>query len=50
MSEWLAEVLDLRPGMRVLDFGCGRAASSICAPAGYNAGYSHAAFSRYKIG
>jgi len=29
MTEWLAEALDLRPGMRVLDLGCGRAASSI---------------------
>jgi SAM-dependent methyltransferase len=29
LSEWLAEALDLRPGMRVLDLGCGRAASSI---------------------
>jgi cyclopropane fatty-acyl-phospholipid synthase-like methyltransferase len=29
MSEWLAEALDLRPGMRVLDLGCGRAVSSI---------------------
>src|SRR5205823_4640807 len=29
MTEWLAEVLDLRPGMRVLDLGCGRAASSV---------------------
>jgi ubiquinone/menaquinone biosynthesis C-methylase UbiE len=29
MSEWLAEVLDLRSGMRVLDLGCGRAVSSI---------------------
>ena len=29
MTEWLAESLDLRPGMRVLDLGCGRAASSI---------------------
>ena len=29
MIEWLAEALDLRPGMRVLDLGCGRAASSI---------------------
>ncbi len=29
MSEWLAQALDLRPGMRVLDLGCGRAASSI---------------------
>jgi SAM-dependent methyltransferase len=29
MTEWLASALDLRPGMRVLDLGCGRAASSI---------------------
>jgi ubiquinone/menaquinone biosynthesis C-methylase UbiE len=29
LAEWLAEVLDLRPGMRVLDLGCGRAAQSI---------------------
>uniref|UniRef100_A0A7C2JZI5 Methyltransferase domain-containing protein n=1 Tax=Schlesneria paludicola TaxID=360056 RepID=A0A7C2JZI5_9PLAN len=29
LSEWLAEGLDLRPGMRVLDLGCGRALSSI---------------------
>ena len=29
MTEWLAGALDLRPGMRVLDLGCGRAASSI---------------------
>jgi len=29
MTEWLAEALDPRPGMRVLDLGCGRAASSI---------------------
>src|SRR5580658_6638008 len=29
LSEWLAEALDLRPGMRVLDLGCGRASSSI---------------------
>lgn len=29
MTEWLAEALDLKPGMRVLDLGCGRAASSI---------------------
>lgn len=29
MTEWLAGTLDLHPGMRVLDLGCGRAASSI---------------------
>src|SRR4029078_3233822 len=29
LSEWLAEAMDLRPGMRVLDLGCGRGASSI---------------------
>jgi SAM-dependent methyltransferase len=29
LTEWLAEALDLRPGMRVLDLGCGRASSSI---------------------
>jgi SAM-dependent methyltransferase len=29
LAEWLAETLELRPGMRVLDLGCGRAASSI---------------------
>ena len=29
MAEWLSEALDLRPGMRVLDLGCGRAMSSI---------------------
>ena len=29
MTEWLCEGLDLRPGMRVLDLGCGRAMSSI---------------------
>jgi len=29
LTEWLAEKLDLRPDMRVLDLGCGRAASSI---------------------
>ena len=29
MTEWLAEALDLRPGMRLLDLGCGRAISSV---------------------
>jgi SAM-dependent methyltransferase len=29
LVEWLCEVLPLRPGMRVLDLGCGRAATSI---------------------
>jgi cyclopropane fatty-acyl-phospholipid synthase-like methyltransferase len=29
ITEWLAAALDLKPGMRVLDLGCGRAASSI---------------------
>jgi SAM-dependent methyltransferase len=29
ITEWLAEALDLRPGMRVLDLGCGRALSSV---------------------
>ena len=29
MTEWLTEALDLRPGMRVLDLGCGRALSSV---------------------
>src|ERR1700757_5181769 len=29
LTEWLATSLDLQPGMRVLDLGCGRAASSI---------------------
>ncbi|MCA9055459.1 MAG: class I SAM-dependent methyltransferase [Planctomycetaceae bacterium] len=29
LTEWLSEELDLRPGMRVLDLGCGRALSSI---------------------
>jgi SAM-dependent methyltransferase len=29
LTEWLAEGLDLRPGMRVLDLGCGRALSSV---------------------
>ena len=29
LTEWLCQALDLRPGMRVLDLGCGRALSSI---------------------
>jgi SAM-dependent methyltransferase len=29
ITEWLAEALNLRPGMRILDLGCGRAMSSI---------------------
>jgi ubiquinone/menaquinone biosynthesis C-methylase UbiE len=29
LAEWLSSALDLRPGMRVLDLGCGRASSSI---------------------
>ncbi|MGH7679726.1 MAG: SAM-dependent methyltransferase [Gemmatimonadaceae bacterium] len=29
LTEWLAEKLDLKPGMRVLDLGCGLATSSI---------------------
>jgi SAM-dependent methyltransferase len=29
MAEWLCEALELRPGMRVLDLGCGRALSSV---------------------
>ncbi len=29
LTEWLSQVLDLKPGMRVLDLGCGRAMSSI---------------------
>lgn len=29
LTEWLATALELKPGMRVLDLGCGRAASSI---------------------
>ncbi len=29
MTEWLTTALNLQPGMRVLDLGCGRAASSI---------------------
>jgi SAM-dependent methyltransferase len=29
LTEWLTEALDLRPGWRVLDLGCGRALSSV---------------------
>jgi cyclopropane fatty-acyl-phospholipid synthase-like methyltransferase len=29
LTEWLTEKMQLRPGMRVLDLGCGRAVSSI---------------------
>lgn len=29
LTEWLTSSLELRPGMRVLDLGCGRASSSI---------------------
>src|SRR6516164_87709 len=29
LTEWLATGVHLKPGMRVLDLGCGRAASSI---------------------
>jgi len=29
LTEWLAEALDLKPGMKVLDLGCGRAMSSV---------------------
>ena len=29
LTEWLAEALSLRAGLRVLDVGCGRGASSI---------------------
>jgi SAM-dependent methyltransferase len=29
LTEWLTEAIELRPGMRVLDLGCGRALSSV---------------------
>jgi cyclopropane fatty-acyl-phospholipid synthase-like methyltransferase len=29
LTEWLAEALDLKPGMKVLDLGCGSGASSV---------------------
>src|ERR1700691_4924438 len=37
LSEWLAVAMDLRAGMRVLDLGCGRAASSIFLRRGFGA-------------
>src|SRR5213593_3835885 len=29
LAEWVCQAMDFQPGMRVLDLGCGRAASSI---------------------
>ncbi len=29
LTEWLTSAMDLRPGMRILDLGCGRGASSV---------------------
>ena len=29
LAEWLAPAMDLRPGMRVLDLGCGKASTSV---------------------
>src|SRR5262245_23121541 len=29
LTEWLTSAMELRPGMRVLDLGCGRGSSSI---------------------
>jgi ubiquinone/menaquinone biosynthesis C-methylase UbiE len=29
LTEWLASAMELKPGMRILDLGCGRASSSI---------------------
>ena len=29
LMEWLCEAMDLKPGMRVLDMGCGKAITSI---------------------
>ena len=29
LTEWLTQVMDLKPGMRVLDMGCGKAISSV---------------------
>ena len=29
LTEWLCETMDLKPDMRVLDLGCGRALSSV---------------------
>jgi len=28
-NEWLCEAMELRPGMRILDLGCGKALSSV---------------------
>jgi len=32
LVEWLLSALPLKPGMRVLDLGCGRSLTSICRP------------------
>jgi len=29
LTEWLCEAIDLKPNMRVLDLGCGKAISSV---------------------
>lgn len=36
LTEWLTSALDLRPGMKVLDLGCGRVASSVFLAREYN--------------
>jgi SAM-dependent methyltransferase len=36
LTEWLCEKMELRPGMRVLDMGCGKALSSIFMAKEYN--------------
>ncbi|TVR31331.1 MAG: methyltransferase domain-containing protein [Spirochaetaceae bacterium] len=36
LAEWLSNSLDLKPGMRLLDLGCGRAISSIFLAREYN--------------
>ncbi len=38
LTEWLTAALDLRPGMRVLDLGCGRASSAMQEVRSYCAG------------